>query len=187
MKAAGGLLLALLLSTATCSSASGQSGAQTDAEEYYNNNKIGSLNVWTTDEVYRRRLGVLPKLLGVRFRRHRGFDRVVFDLTDKPAGFHVNYREPPFQGQASERAVRVRGKAFVEITLYPILSSGEDVEVYERMVTARSRVETALIADMKTFEWFEAELGYAVGLKRKTPFRVTELSNPARLVVDFKR
>ena len=129
----------------------------------------------------------MPRLSGVRFAQHRGFDRVVFDLTDKPAGYHVIYREPPFQGQASERIVKVRGKAFIEIAFYPIRSSEEDVEVYEKLVTVQGRAKTALIADMKTFEWFEAELGYAVGLKRKTPFRVMELSNPARLVIDFKQ
>lgn len=123
----------------------------------------------------------------MRFGQHRGFDRVIFDLTDKPAGYLVNYREPPFQGQASERIVKVRGKAFIEIAFYPITSSEEDVEVYEKSVTVQSRAKTGLIADMKTFEWFEAELGYAVGLKRRTPFRVMEFSNPARLVVDFKR
>lgn len=177
--------LVLLLLTAIWSSASGQSGARNDTEEYYN--KIGSLSVWTTDEVHRSRLGHLPKLLGVRFGQHPGFDRVVFDLTDKPAGYLVNYNEPPFQGQASERIVRVRGKAFVEISLYPVTSSEEEVAAFEKLVPVQSRAKTALIADMKTFEWFEAELGYAVGLKRKTPFRVLELSNPARLVVDFKR
>lgn len=54
--------LGLLLLTAICSSASGQSGARNDAEEYYN--KIGSLNLWTTDLVHRSRFGHLPKLLG---------------------------------------------------------------------------------------------------------------------------
>jgi hypothetical protein len=42
------------------------------------------------------------------------------------------------------------------------------------------------VRDIKTVDWFENFFSFAVGLKAKKAFRVRELSNPTRLVIDFK-
>jgi hypothetical protein len=79
MKTAGRLLgLGLLLLAVGFSSVSGQSRTQTDGKQYLS--EIGSLNLWTTDTVYRQKLGHIPEFLTVRFGKHRGFDRMVFEV-----------------------------------------------------------------------------------------------------------
>ena len=185
MNAAGRVLgVGLLVLTMGFSSMSGQSKAQKGAEEYYG--KAGSLNVWTTDNILRQRTGVSPEFRTVRFGSHRGFDRVVFELGGGLIGYFINYGKPPFQAEAGEEIIKVRGKAFVEIELYPVRSSNENIEANTKFVAQQNKLKMPLIREAKVVEWFEGELRLVIGLKRETPFRVQVLSNPTRLVVDFK-
>jgi hypothetical protein len=111
---------------------------------------------------------------------------VVFEVDGDLIGYYVDYGKPPFGGEASETSVKVHGKAFVEISLYPVSSSDENIEANEKRLTEQNKVKMPLIREAKPVEWFEGELRYVIGLKRATPFRVRVLSNPTRLVVDFK-
>ncbi|HKQ99341.1 MAG TPA: hypothetical protein VJT09_01635 [Pyrinomonadaceae bacterium] len=176
-----GLLLLLILSV---SPAAGQSRAQNKAEEYYSIE--GDVNVWTTAPVLRQKTGMSPELLKMRFGRHRDFDRIVYELDGEPIGYYITYSEPPFQGEASEDVTKVRGKAFVEIALYPVVASDENLNASERLLAQQNKIRMPLIREVQTIEWFEAELRHVVGLRRRTPFRVQVFSNPTRLVVDFR-
>jgi hypothetical protein len=44
-----------------------------------------------------------------------------------------------------------------------------------------------VIQEIKNSDFFEGYLAFAVGLKARTVYRVRQLSNPARLVIDFKQ
>jgi hypothetical protein len=177
---------ALLASVLALSSVQAQQRSQSGGqEEYYD--KLGDLNVWTTEDVLRRKFGYFPEYLKMRFGSHDGYDRVVFQVDGDLIGYYITYGKPPFQGEASERSVNVRGKAFVEIALYPVTSSDANIASNERYALRQSRTRRPLIMDVKQVEWFEGEIRYVFGLKRRTPFRVQVFSNPTRLVVDFKR
>ena len=175
----------LLVLTAGVWSVLGQTGSRDDGAGYYN--REGRLNVWTTGEVLRQKTGQSPEFLRTRFGRHGGSERIVFELRGDLIGYHVAYGRPPFQAEDGGRVVKVRGRAFVEITLYPVTSSDENIEANERMLLRQHQVKTALIAEVKPVEWFEGELRHVVGLRRRAPFRVRTLSNPTRLVVEFRR
>lgn len=175
-----GLLMLILV----FSSVFGQSAGQSKAGEYYD--RVGRLNVWTTEEVLRRKYGQFPEFLTMRFGKHRGFDRVVFEVKGDLIGYMVTFGSPPFQAEAGENIVKVHGKAFVEISLYPVRSSDENIEANNNLAIQQNRLKMPLIREVKPVEWFEGELRYVFGLRRRTPFRVQTLSNPTRLVVDFK-
>lgn len=183
IKTAGKALGVALLLMMGISSAFGQS-AQGSDEEYYD--QLGSVNVWTTEAVLRRKFGMYPEFLTIRFGKHRGYDRVVLEVDGDLIGYHVDYGKPPFQAEAGEEIVKVRGKAFVEITLYPVMSSNENIEANEKILAGQNKLKMGLISQAKVVEWFEGELRYVIGLKKRTPFRVQVFSNPTRLVVDFK-
>ena len=176
--------VALLAFVVGLSSVQAQQGGHSGAEEYYD--KLGDLNVWTTDDVLRRKYGQFPEYLKMRFGSHDGFDRVVFQVDGDLIGYYITYGKPPFQGEASEEIVRVRGKAFVEISLYPVVSSDENITANERYAIRQSKVKMPIIRQVRQVEWFEGELRYVFGLNRRRPFRVQVFSNPTRLVVDFK-
>jgi len=175
----------LLLLTMGLCYAAGQSNPQKKDQEYYS--RQGRLNTWTTEPVYRQKFGTAPEFLKVRFGQHKGFDRIVFELDEDLVGYFITYSKPPFQGEASEEVVKVRGRAFVEIALYPVVSTDENILANEKILAERNKAQMSLIREAKPVEWFEGELRYVIGLKKETPFRVQVLSNPARLVVDFKR
>src|SRR4030095_7737931 len=89
----------------------GQTGPVTDAD--YHNVK-GRLQVWTTQAVLRNeaKRGARPEFLKLRFSRHPGFDRVVFDLKGDLASYYITYSKPPFQAEDGEKIIKVHGKAF---------------------------------------------------------------------------
>ena len=185
VKLAGRALgLGLLLLGLGFSSVSGQSKAQTGGKEYLS--ELGGLNLWTTDPVYRQKLGDTPEFLTVRFGKHRGFDRMVFEMDGDLIGYFITYGRPPFRADAGVEIIKVRGKAFVEIALYPVTSSDENIQANEKRLAGQNMAKMALIREVKGVDWFEAELRYVVGLKRRTPYRVQVFSDPTRLVVDFK-
>jgi hypothetical protein len=171
----------LLLSTLLFSSAHGQSKAADDDCL----SMEGRLNVWTTRCVYREDRSKAPQVLAMRVTRQDGFDRVVFDLKGELTGYSVKYQTPPLEWYG-EQIITVQGKAFVEISLYPVSAPQEQKEAGVRIATKQRKFNRPLIKEIKLLGWFEAETAYIIGLERRTPFRVQLLSNPDRLVVDFK-
>lgn len=179
--------LSLLMLMAGFLSVRAQSEIKTDKEGYYES--TGRLNTWMTEGVYRRSVDGDGEFLTMRFGKHDGFDRVVFEFKGtqgKLMGCSVTYDDPPFQAEDSDKIVKVHGRAFVFITLYPISTSDENVEANDLIARQQSKLNMPLIREVKHVEWFEGELSYVFGLKRRTPFRVQVFSNPTRLVVDFK-
>lgn len=157
--------------------------AQGQAEKYYS--QEGRLNAWTTSAVLRQKAGT-PEFVAMRFGKHDGFDRVVFELKGEWGGYHVTYDRPPFDVDAGSDSVKVRGNAFVRVSLYPVSSTDEQVEANDKLAAQQAKLDMPVIRDVQNIEWFEGELAYAFGLKRRTPFRVQVFSNPTRLVVDFR-
>lgn len=188
MKTTGRVLsFSLLMLMAGFSSVWAQSEIKTDKEGYYES--TGRLNTWTTEGVYRRSFDGDGEFLTMSFGKHDGFDRVVFEFKGnqgKLMGYSVSYTDPPFQAEDSDKIVKVHGRAFVWITLYPISTTDENVEANDRIAQQQSKISMPLISEVKHVEWFEGELSYVFGLKRRTPLRVQVFSNPTRLVVDFK-
>src|SRR4030095_3776017 len=115
-----------------------------------------------------------------------GFDRVVFDLKGDLASYYITYSKPPFQAEDGEKIIKVHGKAFVEISLYPVSSTNENIEHNDKLVQEQQRLQMPVIREVKTVEWFEGEVRYVFGLNKRTPFRVQVLYDPLRLVVDFR-
>jgi hypothetical protein len=176
--------VALLLLTVGLSASYGQGDAKKDEGYYY---EEGSLNSWTKEPIFLQKTGYAPEFLKVRFGKHKGFDRVVFEFDSELIGYYIKYGDPPFQGEASDTPVDVRGRAFLSISLYPITATDKSIETAEKRVAEPGKLNMPLIRDVKRIEWFEGELSYVLGLKKKTPYRVQIFSNPYRLVVDFKR
>ena len=163
----------------------GQTTPVTDAD--YHNVK-GRLQVWTTQAVLRNeaKRGAQPEFLKLRFSRHPGFDRVVFDLKGDLASYYITYSKPPFQAEDGEKIIKVHGNAFVEISLYPVSSTNENIEANDKLVQEQQKLKMPVIREVKTVEWFEGEVRYVFGLNKRTPFRAQVLYDPLRLVVDFR-
>lgn len=140
----------------------------------------------TTGVTEKRRDGSAPVVLReVRSARHEGFDRVVFEFDgDAPPGYRVAPTDGPVRQCGSGRAVALAGDARLHVRLRPAHAHDERGEptVKER---AR-RLSLPKLKELKLICDFEADVEWALGLASATSYRVVELRDPSRIVVDVK-
>lgn len=135
--------------------------------------------------------GSVAYLTDVRAGSHEGFDRIVLELdaADFP-GYRVALVEPPITADGSGEVLTVAGEAFLEIALTPASGVRHDdsPQGYTPTYTGPDRVQgaTANVTEVVRTGDFEATLGWVAGLRSATGFSVTELTDPARLVIDVR-
>jgi hypothetical protein len=128
-------------------------------------------------------------LTGVRLARQEGFDRLVLEFTDtdRVPGYTVGYQPLPVRADGSGDVVPTPGATrSVMITVRP--ASGYRMESASATYTGPRSItaDTAVVTQAVAAGDFEAVLNWGVGLRAETPFRVTEMTGPPRLVVDFQ-
>jgi len=114
-----------------------------------------------------------------------GFDRIVVTCD----GFHhptytVKYVHPPIQECGSGNTVPVAGHAWLQISMKPAQAH---TDAGQPTITERNRHLNC--PNLKQFVLpcdFEADVQLVFGLNAKKPYRVVELQNPTRLVIDVK-
>lgn len=129
------------------------------------------------------------QLVDVRLGEHPQFDRVVLEFAENVPGYAIKYVELPVSEDGSGEPVDLPGAAHaVQIVMSP--ASGFDMEAGVPTFTGSRSITndgTAEVTGVVSSGDFEAMLSWVVGLRREVPFKVTELGDPARLVVDFHK
>lgn len=127
-------------------------------------------------------VGVLKE---VRTGRHEKFDRVVFEFSGaQTPGYRVEYITKPAQTCGAGDSVAVAGQGDLLVQLSPARAHNEQGQP---TITQRERQPNLpLLKEMKLICDFEADVQWVLGVMKANPFRVVELTNPARLVVDIK-
>ena len=141
-----------------------------------------------TDTVTVERAIAVAHLVAVRADRHEGFDRVVFEFDSAVPGYTVGYAQKPITEDGSGREVSIAGEHVVEVRMTPASGVNLDGEQVVPTYTGPTRFSpmTPEVAELVRTGDFEAVLTWAVGLRDRVDFRVTELTGPARLVVDLR-
>jgi hypothetical protein len=119
-------------------------------------------------------------------RRTRVFDRVVFEFqAPRVPGYRVAYADGPASDCAAGEAVNVEGAALLVVRLSPAQAHTET-----GTVTAGLRERHPNLPVLKELELscdFEGEVSWVLGVSARRPYRVSELAEPARLIVDIQR
>ena len=140
---------------------------------------------WTAATLKLERASLKPVTLrSVREARNEGFDRVVFEFdgTQVP-GYHLEYVDKPVLHCASGNEIPVAGQGFLQVRLTPAQAhEAGNVTVAER---ERKPALTAL-QELKLICDFEGEVTWVLGNASPRKFRVMELREPTRLVVDVQ-
>jgi hypothetical protein len=140
---------------------------------------------WTAATVKLERASLKPVTLrSVREARNEGFDRVVFEFagTQVP-GYHLEYVDKPVQHCASGNEIPLAGQGFLQVRLTPA-QAHEGAEV---TVAGRERKPALpVIQELKLTCDFEGEVTWVLGNASPKKFRVMELHEPTRLVVDVQ-
>jgi hypothetical protein len=132
-------------------------------------------------------------LTDVRVGAHGCYDRVTFefkpqkDEADGPVAWKASYQSPPITEDGSGRPVKVKGSAFLVVTMS---ASGVDLrqEAAPDTYTGPTSIEAAdatRIQQVRRTGDFEAVLTWVIGLDKKRSFHVTTEGGPARVIVDI--
>ena len=125
----------------------------------------------------------VPRLMEVRAARHdEGYVRVVFEFERELPGYRIRYIEPPVRKCGSGDPTAVAGNARLEVQLSPANAHDE-----KGAPTVQDRERSPALGILRELELtcdFEAETVWVLGLDSQNPYRVLELGEPPRIVVD---
>jgi hypothetical protein len=139
----------------------------------------------TAGIVHKRNSGKPAVLIAVRSAEHDGFDRVVFEFRDKRLpGYHVEYIDRPVRQCGSGNPTPIAGDGWLEVRLEPAYAHDEvgkpTVHDREQLLDLSIVREAELTCD------FEAVVTWVLGVTSPNRYRVMELTEPTRLVVDIR-
>ncbi len=141
---------------------------------------------WTAGIVKQERQGLAPVTLrAVREARNEGFDRVVFEFdgTQVP-GYHLEYVDKPIIKCGSGDPTEVAGQGWLQVRLTPAQAH----EGGQATITERERkAGLPIIQELELTCDFEGEVTWVLGNARPNKYRVMELKEPTRLVVDVQQ
>ena len=124
-------------------------------------------------------------LADVRSARHGNYDRVVFEFAgaDLPS-YHIEYIDKPVRSCGSGEVVPFAGDAWLQVR---VTGANAHTEAGEPTVKERTRSPNLpIVKDLKLTCDFEAEVEWVMGVASPNKYRVLELKNPTRLVIDVK-
>ena len=141
---------------------------------------------WTTGIIdVPRPQAFMTTLSSVRVARHPEFDRVVLEFSgDELPGYHLEYIDRPVRACGSGDTVPIDGDGWLSVRLTPSQAHDENGRATLRGRSIRPSV--ANILDMRMICDFEGQVEWVLGVRLPNAYRVLELSQPARIVVDVE-
>lgn len=149
----------------------------------------GKLNTWTTRAVARTQQEAgTTYIRAVRAGRHKTFDRVVFEFTEAMPNYRLQYLSSPFyESEGGRNRIKIAGRAFVQVNLNLIPTDEEQLRLREQKdFIPKGRLKQRSVWELDEAGLFEGYYDFLLGISARKPFRVSELKNPLRLVIDFR-
>lgn len=131
----------------------------------------------------RVRMAVLES---VRTARNDGFDRVVFEFEGgRVPGYQIQYVDRPVRQCGSGQVVPLDGEGWLRVRLEPSQAHDD-----RGRPTVRDRARSAdlpVLRELRLICDYEGQVEWILGVASPNPFRVVELTSPARIVVDVRQ
>jgi hypothetical protein len=124
-------------------------------------------------------------LRAVRTARNEGWDRVVFEFDGAAVpGYRVEYVDRPVTRCGSGHETQVAGQGWLEVRITPAQAHTEAgrVTVAER----ERKLALPVLRELEQTCDFEGDVTWVLGVASPNRYRVSELTGPARLVVDVR-
>ena len=127
-------------------------------------------------------------LTDVRAARHEGFDRVVFQFRNALPGYDVRYVSRPIHQDGSGNILPIAGNHVLRVRMENALDADltQPAAPLTYLGPQRLKPGTPELVELARVGGFEGVLTWAAGLQDRVDFRVTTLTAPPRLVVDFR-
>src|SRR5881628_3503059 len=115
-----------------------------------------------------------------------GYDRVVFEFAgDSVPGYHVEYVTAPVRRCGAGEPVALAGAGRLVVRFEP--ARGHDEQGNPSPAERERATGLPAVKDMKLVCDFEGQVEWVLGVAAAAPYRVSETTAPARLVVDIRR
>jgi hypothetical protein len=124
-------------------------------------------------------------LKDVRAARHEGFNRVVFEFEGKTIpDYEIEYIDKPVRRCGSGDVTPIAGDGWLQVRLTP---SQAHTDKGEATIKNREQIlNLNIIREMELTCDFEADVTWVLGVSSPNRYRVLELKEPTRLVVDIR-
>ncbi len=134
----------------------------------------------------RQRTGHTAALLrAVRADSQPGYDRIVFEFAgDSIPGYHIEYASGPVVRCGSGDPVAVAGSGRLVVRFEPARAHDELGHATIQRQTAALGLPS--VKDLQIVCDYEGQVEWVLGVPAGTPYRVLELTAPARLVLDVR-
>jgi hypothetical protein len=150
----------------------------------------GTLNTWTTKLVSRDQdLSTENTYVKtVRAAQQKDFDRLVFEFEGAFPHYRIEYLKSRFyDSEGGRKRIRTAGRAFLMVTLLQVSADEKQVGLSQaRGFLPKGNLRLPSLWSIDDKELFEGTYDFVAGVSSRKPFRITELRNPSRLVIDFK-
>jgi hypothetical protein len=140
---------------------------------------------WTAGATRRGGAQAVATVAQVRTAPNPGFDRVVFEFSGgRIPGYRIEYVDRPIRECGSGRVVPMSGQGWLRVRLEP---ARMHTDAGTATVTERHRQpELDVLREIRTTCDFEAQVEWVFAVRSPNRYRVLELTEPARLVVDIQ-
>lgn len=143
---------------------------------------------WTASTSEVERGGGPAVVRGLRVARNDGFDRVVIDFGQDAAipGWNIEYVDRPIRRCGSGDVTPVAGDAWLRVRLRTAQAHDDagNATVRQREMTFNAM---SVLREMEMICDFEGDVEIVLGVASPNPYRVLELQNPSRLVIDVQQ
>ena len=142
---------------------------------------------WTVGatRVRKRTPGVVV-MRGLRLGVNEWFDRLVLDFGGDPIpAYTVEYVDEPLYECGSGEPVELAGDALLAVSLQ--MAQAHDEAGRGTAGPRQRRLSMPVLRELVFTCDFEGEVQIAAGASGPNPYRVVELSNPSRLIIDIRQ
>jgi hypothetical protein len=120
-----------------------------------------------------------------RTASHTGFDRVVFEFRgNEIPGYHLEYVDRPIRDCGSGDPIPVPGDGWLMVRMEPARGHTDDYQATISRAERRRELDHPNLKGLVSTCDFEAVMEWVLGVGSPNRYRVMELRDPARLVVD---
>ena len=148
------------------------------------------LGIWTTRALENLHEGrkVNPYLRTVRAVRQKTFDRLIFEFDGPLPDCRIDYLNSRFyEGEDGRERIRIAGRAFIRIDLSQISADEKQFSFSDaKHFLPKGKLRLPTLLQMQDKGVGEGHYEFLLGLSARKAYRVTELENPSRVVIDLK-
>jgi hypothetical protein len=150
----------------------------------------GKLDTWTVKLVSRDQAPASENtyVKTVRAAKQKDLDRLVFEFEGAFPHYRIEYLKSHFyDSEGGRKRIRTPGRAFLMVTLLQVSADEKQVGLLQaKGFLPKGNLRLPSLWSIDDKELFEGTYDFVAGVSARKPFRVTELRNSSRLVIDFK-